>query len=113
MTEDKGEADVLEAIKTTPGNFCKDHYNQRQIDVIKEEILPKYSEDEIAKQKKFRRSITTANALKAGQEITYNDILFKRPGTGIPANKYKEIIGRHVNRDIEENKTLFWEDLVK
>lgn len=26
----------------------KDHYNQRQIDVIKEEILPKYSEDEIA-----------------------------------------------------------------
>ena len=48
MTEDKGESDVLEAIKTTPGNFCKDHYNQRQIDVIKEEILPKYSEDEIA-----------------------------------------------------------------
>ena len=27
---------------------CKDHYNQRQIDVIKEEILPKYSENEIA-----------------------------------------------------------------
>ena len=67
----------------------------------------------IAKQKKFRRSITTANALKAGQEITYNDILFKRPGTGIPADRYKEIIGRHVCRDIEENKTLFWEDLVK
>ena len=48
MTEDKGETDVLEAIKTTPGNFCKDHYNQRQIDVIKEEILPKYTEEEIA-----------------------------------------------------------------
>ena len=48
MTEDKGETDVLEAIKTTPGNFWKDHYNQRQIDVIKEDILPKYSEDEIA-----------------------------------------------------------------
>ena len=48
MTEDKGEKDVLEAIKTTPGNFCKDHYNQRQIDVIKEELLPKYTEEEIA-----------------------------------------------------------------
>lgn len=48
MTEDKGETDVLEAIKTIPGNFCKDHYNQRQIDVIKEEILPKYTEEEIA-----------------------------------------------------------------
>ncbi len=71
------------------------------------------SDDEIAKQKKFRRSITTANALQAGQEITYNDILFKRPGTGIPADKFREVIGHHVNRDIKENKTLFWEDLVK
>ncbi len=47
MTEDKGERDVLEAIKTIPGNFCKDRYNQRQIDVIKNEILPKYSPYEI------------------------------------------------------------------
>ena len=46
MTEDKGETDVLEAIKTIPGNFCKDHYNQRQIDVIKNDILSKYSEEE-------------------------------------------------------------------
>lgn len=48
MTEDKNEEDVLVAIKTVPGNFCKNHFNQRQIDVIKDEILPKYSEDEIA-----------------------------------------------------------------
>jgi hypothetical protein len=46
MTEDKGEQDVLEAIRTIPGNFCNNHYNQRQIDVIKEEILSKYSEAE-------------------------------------------------------------------
>ena len=71
------------------------------------------SDDEIAKQKKFRRTIATVKPLKAGQEITYDDIAFKRPGTGIPADRYKEIIGRHVNRDIEADKTLFWEDLVK
>lgn len=46
MTEDKGEKDVLQAIKTIPGNFCTNHYNQRQIDVIKEEILTNYSEVE-------------------------------------------------------------------
>ena len=48
MTEDKGETDVLEPIKTIPGNFCKDHYNQRQIDVIKNDILAKYTESEIS-----------------------------------------------------------------
>lgn len=47
MTEDKGEENVLEAIKTVPGDFCKGHYNQRQIDVIKHDILPRYTKEEI------------------------------------------------------------------
>ena len=75
--------------------------------------IKRVSDDELAKRKKFRRTIATARALKAGEEVRYEDILFKRPGTGIPADKYKDIIGRHVSRDIEANKTLFWEDLVK
>ena len=75
--------------------------------------IKRVSDDELAKRKKFRRTIATARALKAGEEICYEDILFKRPGTGIPADKYKEIIGRHVCRDIDANKTLLWEDLVR
>lgn len=42
MTEDKGEEDVLAVVKTVPGNHERDHYSQRQIDVIKHEIIPKY-----------------------------------------------------------------------
>ena len=45
MTEDKGEEDVLAVVKTTPGNHVRDHYSQRQIDVIKNEIIPKYVTD--------------------------------------------------------------------
>lgn len=75
--------------------------------------IKRVSDDELAKRKKFRRTIATARALKVGEEIRYEDILFKRPGTGIPADKYKDIIGRHVCRDIDANKTLFWEDLVR
>ena len=71
------------------------------------------SDDELAKRLKFRRTIATARALKAGEAIRYEDILFKRPGTGISADKYKDVIGRRVARDIAENKTLFWEDLEK
>ena len=74
--------------------------------------IKRVSDDELAKRLKFRRTIATARALKAGEAIRYEDILFKRPGTGIPADKYKDIIGRHVCRDIDANKTLFWEDLV-
>lgn len=45
MTEDKGEKDVLAVVKTTPGNHVRNHYSQRQIDIIKNEILPEYVEN--------------------------------------------------------------------
>ena len=40
MTKDAGEPDVLHAIKTSQGNHSTHKYNQREIDVIKEEVLP-------------------------------------------------------------------------
>lgn len=43
MTHDNGEEDVICAIKTTVGNHSRDHMNQREIDVIKEEVLPNLS----------------------------------------------------------------------
>lgn len=42
MTTDKGEADVLSVVKTVAGDHERNHYSQRQIDVIKNEIMPKY-----------------------------------------------------------------------
>lgn len=45
MTEDKGEKDVLTVVKTAPGNHVRNHYSQRQIDIIKNEILPEYVEN--------------------------------------------------------------------
>lgn len=41
MTEDHGEKDVLTMYRTAPGNHARGHFNQRQIDVIRTEILPK------------------------------------------------------------------------
>lgn len=45
MTTDHGEDDVLAVIKTAPGNHERDHYSQRQIDVIKNEVIPRYISD--------------------------------------------------------------------
>ena len=42
MTTDNGEEDVLSVVKTVVGNHVRDHYSQRQIDIIKKEIIPKY-----------------------------------------------------------------------
>lgn len=42
MTADEGEEDVLAVVKTAPGNHVREHYSQRQIDVIRNEIMPNY-----------------------------------------------------------------------
>lgn len=44
MTSDKNESDVLRVFKTNEGNHCRGHENQRQVDIITQEILPALSE---------------------------------------------------------------------
>ena len=41
LTPDQNEDDVLSVVKTTIGNHARGHFNQRQIEVVKDEILPK------------------------------------------------------------------------
>lgn len=43
MTEDHNESNVLTLYQTAPGNHARKHSNQRQIDVIQQEILPRLS----------------------------------------------------------------------
>lgn len=40
MTKDNDESDVLSAVKTVKGNHASEQFNQREIDVIKNEVLP-------------------------------------------------------------------------
>lgn len=45
MTTDDGEENVLQVVHTVKGNHARGHFNQREIDVIKEEVLPEYGGD--------------------------------------------------------------------
>ena len=47
MTEDNGESDVLKAHITAAGNHARGHFNQRQIDEIKQVILPELHSDDV------------------------------------------------------------------
>ncbi|EHC03278.1 AAA domain-containing protein [Streptococcus suis] len=42
MTGDNGEKDVLQAIRTPKGNHARDHYSQREIDIILKDVIPNY-----------------------------------------------------------------------
>lgn len=46
MTEDHDETDVMMAIRTVPGHHSRNHFNQREIDVVRQEVLPKLAQGE-------------------------------------------------------------------
>tara|TARA_E500000331_G_C16910995_1_gene563479 strand:- start:35 stop:613 length:579 start_codon:yes stop_codon:yes gene_type:complete len=63
---------------------------------------------------KFARSSIVADRnLKRGEIITSNDIWARRPGNGeIPADKFDDLIGKVINKEITKNTQLNWDDFV-
>jgi len=55
-----------------------------------------------------RRSIVAAQNLSRGMIITPDKILVKRPGTGIPPKRIKNVIGRRVIKDIKLDELITW-----
>lgn len=64
------------------------------------------SEAEKLKIPAFRRSIVSKRKIIAGQLITADDLDFKRPGTGIPPEYLKLIVGRPARRDIDIDELI-------
>jgi len=67
--------------------------------------------DEKAKKRAFRRSAVAARDLSASTVLTAEDLVFKRPGTGIGPDELNYLVGRTLNRDIAEDSELNWTDL--
>jgi len=72
----------------------------------KERII---SEQEREKIKSFRRSIVTKNDLPEGKIISFDDMDFKRPGTGIPPDEYQKVIDRKLKRSLKRDELFKWE----
>ncbi|MGP4105625.1 N-acetylneuraminate synthase family protein [Virgibacillus sp. L01] len=59
----------------------------------------------------FATVVTTKN-LQASDILTKDNIWVKRPGTGgIMAEHYKSLIGKRINRDIQIDEHLLWNDI--
>jgi len=64
------------------------------------------SQDELNKRAKFRRSIVVNKDLPKGHKIEESDLLYKRPGIGIPPNKIDVVLGRMLNTAVENDTLL-------
>ena len=72
------------------------------------------SHDDINNRNRYlnaRRSIVLKNDLSKGEILTTKDITYKRPGTGITTNHWDDVIGKKINKNLEEDHILEWDDL--
>lgn len=105
--------------KTLPGN---DHYHAGDPDDFKKAIenfklidrvlgseKKTVFECEIIPRREARRSIVLTRNMKKGEVIQKEDLMAKRPGTGIPPKYTDIIIGREIKFDIEEDTVLTWD----
>lgn len=59
----------------------------------------------------FEKSIVAARPLAAGTVLALADLAFKKPGDGIPAATYRDVIGRTLARDVTSDHLFNEEDL--
>lgn len=69
---------------------------------IERTVLPA----ELEQRTKMRRSVIAARKLEAGTVLTEADLDLKRPGTGIPPEKMRSLIGKTVLRAIEADTLI-------
>ena len=60
-------------------------------------------------RREARRSLVLTRDMKAGEKIKKEDIMPKRPGTGISPVYTDIVVGRKVNQDLLEDTILTWE----
>jgi len=58
-----------------------------------------------------RKSIVTTRAMKMNEIIKKEDMAIKRPGYGIQPKYLEQLVGRKVNRDLNDDEVIFWGDL--
>lgn len=61
--------------------------------------------------RQFRRSLYIAEDIKAGQELTQENLRIIRPGLGLPPKYYDVLLGRKVNQDVKKGTAMKWEML--
>ena len=57
-------------------------------------------------------SVVSIRDVAAGATIGADDVWAKRPGTGIPARRLGEVIGRVAKRAIAKDRLIAWDDLM-
>ena len=90
---------------TEPEEFAQLVHEIRQLELA---ITTQVDKDEKASllggmKMIFQKSIVSSRNIKKGTILQFDDLAFKKPGDGIPASRYNELIGKVLSIDVMQN----------
>jgi len=104
--------------KSLPGN---DHYHAMSKDDLKHfhreldytfRVLGDFDKKPLPSEEKSRanarRSLVAKTGIKAGEEVKFDHLTWKRPASGISPAAIDQLIGKKALRDIAEDEVLKW-----
>jgi N,N'-diacetyllegionaminate synthase len=109
LTYDKGASGPDHAASSDPAEFAEYVALVRQAAVLRGTGRKRVLEIERDVRRVSRQSLVLARDLAAGEAITAEHLTVKRPGTGIPARRWEDAIGRRSDQDLPAGTLLTWE----
>ena len=85
--------------------------NIRKVTIICGEKIKKPLKEELVIKKVIQTSLITKERIPKGGTITKEILTEKRPSFGIPIDRVYEIIGKQVNKNIEKDSIITWNDI--
>jgi N,N'-diacetyllegionaminate synthase len=82
----------------------------REFELMKGNGIKRPAESERTTRINNRKSVVVEKAVKEGERITRDSIGIKRPGYGVQPRYFEQILGKRVNKDLERDDVLTWED---
>ncbi len=92
-----------------PGDFKKAIANFKWIEMLLGSAEKTVLECEKISRREARRSLVFTRDMKAGEIITADDLMPKRPGTGVLPEYEDVVVGRKVLKDVAEDTILAWD----
>lgn len=92
-----------------PEDFKKAIANFKWIDTVLGSSEKTVLQCEMIPRREARRSLVLTRNMKQGETISNEDLMPKRPGTGISPEFIHIVTGRKVTRDLEEDTILTWD----
>ena len=106
LTLDRTKIGMDNQMATEPEEMKQmvDCCHNTQIAMGQKERVVREAEQE--QMKKMRRSVIVVRDMKAGEVLRLEDLDAKRPGTGIPADKMDDLVGKVLKVDKEADTLI-------